>query len=156
MTDQTIPANVAVDRAPRMIRLLSPFAAAMLKMGVPLATNVLVTVPGRVSGQPRTAPLAIIEVDGRRWVWSPFGDVNWVRNLRAAGRATITVQRHSEEVVATELSPAEGVAFFRDILAPYARSLRGGMTFVRVVDGVDLNRPVEEAEGRPVFEIRPA
>jgi hypothetical protein len=30
------------------------------------------------------------------------------------------------------------------------------MTFVRLIDGVDLNRPVEEAEGRPVFELRPA
>ena len=46
--------------------------------------------------------------------------------------------------------------FFRDVLAPFARDLRGGMTFVRLIDGVDLNRPVEEAEGRPVFELRPA
>jgi hypothetical protein len=59
-------------------------------------------------------------------------------------------------VTATELDPAERIAFFRDILAPYARSLRGGMTFVRLVDGVDLNHAVEEAEGRPVFELQRA
>jgi deazaflavin-dependent oxidoreductase (nitroreductase family) len=151
MTD--LPIAVPAQRAPRITRILNPFAKVMLKAGVPLATNVLVTMPGRVSGRPRTTPLAVIEVDGRRWLWSPWGDVQWVRNLRAAGRATITARRRSEEVTATELDLAERIVFFRDILAPFARDMRFGMTFVRIVDGVDLNHPVEEAEGRPVFEL---
>ncbi len=156
MTHPSIPVSAPVQRAPFITKLLNPFAKAMLKAGMPLATNVLVTVPGRVSGKPRTTPLAIIEVDGRRWLWSPWGDVQWVRNLRAAGRATITARRQSEEVTATELDSAERIVFFRDVLAPFARDLRGGMTFVRLIDGVDLNHPVEEAEGRPVFELHPA
>ena len=65
--------------------------------------NGLITIRGRKSGQPRTTPVAIIDVDGRRWIWAPWGEVNWVRNLRAAGRATITVRRRDEEVRATEL-----------------------------------------------------
>ena len=156
MTDRSIAAHAPapVQRAPRITRLLNPFARMMLKAGVPLATNVLMTIPGRISGQPRTTPLAIIEVEGRRWVWSPWGEVQWVRNLRAAGHATVSVRRSSEQVTATELDPAERIAFFRDVLAPFARGLRFGMTFVRVVDGVDLNHPVEEADGRPVFELR--
>jgi deazaflavin-dependent oxidoreductase (nitroreductase family) len=153
MTDRTIPATLPVQRAPRLTRVLNPFAKVMLRAGVPLATNVLVTMPGRVSGQQRTTPLAVIEVDGRRWLWSPWGDVQWVRNLRAAGRATITARHRSEQVTATELDPAERIMFFRDILAPFARDMRFGMTFLRIVDGVDLNHPVEEAEGRPVFEL---
>lgn len=156
MTHHSIPVNAPVQRAPFMTKLLNPFAKALLRAGVPLATNVLVTMPGRVSGKPRTTPLAVIEVDGRRWLWSPWGDVQWVKNLRAAGRATITARRQSEEVIATELDAQERVIFFRDVLAPFARNLRGGMTFVRLIDGVDLNHPVEEAEGRPVFELRPA
>ena len=55
------------------------------------------------SGLPRTTPVAIIEVAGRRWVWAPWGDVHWVRNLRAAGSATITVRGQDEDVTATEL-----------------------------------------------------
>lgn len=51
----------------------------------------------------------------------PFGEVNWVRNLRAAGRATITVRRRKEDVTAVELGPTEAVAFFRDILSPLVR-----------------------------------
>jgi deazaflavin-dependent oxidoreductase (nitroreductase family) len=141
---------------PRRVSLLSPLWRSLLTAGVPLGPNALVTIRGRTSGLPRTTPLAIIRVSGRRWVWSPWGDVHWVRNLRAAGHATIAVGRRSEEVSATELPPAERVAYFRDILAPFARSMRGGVTFVRLVDGVDLGHPEEAAEGSRVFELHPS
>jgi len=52
-------------------------------------------VRGRTSGLPRTTPLAVIEVDGRRWVWSPWGEVHWVRNLRAAGRDVVTFREQN-------------------------------------------------------------
>ena len=100
--------------------------------------------------------MAIITVSGRRWVWAPWGDVHWVRNLRAAGRATINVRGRKEEVRATELDPAQRVAFFRDILGPFARSIPFGVRFIRIVDGVDLDDPVAAAEGRRVFELHPA
>ena len=114
MTDRSIAAPAPVQRAPSITRLLNPVAKLLLGAGVPLATNVLVTVPGRVSGQPRTTPLAIIEVDGRRWVWSPWGEVNWVRNLRSAGHATVVLKRTTTEVKAVELDAAQRVEFFRD------------------------------------------
>jgi deazaflavin-dependent oxidoreductase (nitroreductase family) len=118
--------------------------------------NGLLTVPGRKTGQPRTTPVAIIEVDGRRWIWCPWGERHWVRNLRAAGRATIEVRRQTESVTARELDPAERLVFFRDVLRPLARSMRGGMWFIRTFDGVDLDEPVAAAANRPVFELRPA
>jgi hypothetical protein len=79
-----------------------------------------------------------------------------VLNLRAAGRASINLRGRSEEVTATELDAAERVAFFRDVLGPVARGLPFGAAFIRIVDGVDINRPVEAAEGRVVFELHPA
>ena len=142
-------------RVPRRVSLFSPILKSLLAAGVPMGFNGLVTIRGRKSGLPRTTPLAIIEVSGRRWVWAPWGEVHWVRNLRAAGRATITVRRREEEVRATELDPEQRVAFFRDILGPHARGIPFGVLFVRIVDGVDLNHPVEAAEGRRVFELHP-
>ena len=127
----------------------------LLVAGVPLGPNRLVTIRGRKSGRPRTTPLAVIAVSGRRWVWAPWGEVQWVRNLRAASRATIATRRRKEEVRATELDPAQRVAFFRDVLGPLARSIPGGVWFIRLVDGVDLNHPVEAARGRRVFELFP-
>ena len=151
MTVQTVqPARV-----PRFVSLLSPVLQAMLAAGLPVGPNALITIPGRKTGEPRSAGVAIIEVGGRRWIWAPWGEVNWVRNLRAAGRATLTKRGRKEEVRATELDPAERVRFFRDVLAPDARSLPGGMTFVRLLDQTDLNDPVEVAQDRRVFELHP-
>jgi deazaflavin-dependent oxidoreductase (nitroreductase family) len=140
---------------PRGINLFNAIAKPLLAAGMPMGFNALLTVRGRTSGVPRTPPLAVIEVDGRRWVWSPWGEVHWVRNLRAAGRATIVVRRSTDEVTAMELSPSERVAFFRDVLGPLARSMRGGVWFIRRFDGVDINDPVGAAEGRFAFELRP-
>jgi deazaflavin-dependent oxidoreductase (nitroreductase family) len=140
-------------RVPWSVSIFSPILKFLLAAGVPLGYNRLVTIRGRKSGLPRTTAIAVIEVSGRRWVWAPWGEVHWVRNLRAAGRATINVRGRKEEVRATELDPAERVAFFRDTLGPVARRIPFGFLFVRIVDGVDLNHPVEVAEGRRVFEL---
>jgi deazaflavin-dependent oxidoreductase (nitroreductase family) len=142
-------------RVPRSVSIFSPILKFLLAAGVPLGYNRLVTIRGRRSGLPRTTPIAVIRVAGRRWIWAPWGEVHWVRNLRAAGRATIAVRGRKEEVSATELDPTQRVDFFRDVLGPFARSIPFGVSFVRIVDGVDLNDPVEAAEGRRVFELRP-
>src|SRR6266852_7524832 len=63
----------------------------------------LFTVRGRKSGQPRTVVLAIMERNGKRYVGSPYGIVDWVRNLRAAGEAILTRGRRAETVTAREL-----------------------------------------------------
>ena len=141
---------------PRRVRLISPVLKFLLAAGVPMGFNRLVTIRGRKSGLPRTTPIAVIEVSGRRWMWAPWGEVHWVRNLRAAGRATITVRGREEEVTAAELDPTQRVGFFRDVAGPVARGIPFGVWFIRIIDGVDLDRPLEAAEGRPVFELHPA
>jgi deazaflavin-dependent oxidoreductase (nitroreductase family) len=140
---------------PRVVPLLNRVAKPLVAAGMPMGPNGLLTVRGRASGEPRSTPLAIIEVDGRRWVWSPWGDVHWVRNLRAAGQATLQVRRHRHEVRAIELDPTERVAFFRDTFAPVARAFPLGARFVRLLDGVDISDPVAAAKDRAVFELHP-
>ena len=151
MTSQATNAG----RAPRWVTMFNAITRPLLAAGLPLGPNGLLTVRGRKSGLPRATPVAIIEVSGKRWVWSPWGDVHWVRNLRAAGGATITVRGRQEEVRATELDPTQRVAFMRDTLGPVARGTPFGVRFIRVLDGVDLNDPLEAADGRPVFELHP-
>jgi deazaflavin-dependent oxidoreductase (nitroreductase family) len=145
--------QTAVARVPFQVRLFSPILKFLLRVRMPLGFNRLVTIRGRKSGQPRTAAIAVIEVAGKRWVWAPWGEVNWVRNLRAAGRATISMRGRLDEVRATELDPAERIGFFRDVLGPLARGIPFGYWFIRFVDGVDLADPVAAAEDRRVFEL---
>lgn len=147
---------MAEDRhLPWWVPYFNRIARPMLAVGVPLGPDVLLTVRGRKTGRPRTTPVALCESDGRRGLISPFGEVNWVRNLRAAGRATISSGRKKEEVLATVLGPTEAAEFIRDVLAPNARRSRIGAWIVRYIDKIDIENPREAAEGRPVFEIRP-
>ena len=139
--------------APWWVTIFSPIARSVLATRLPLGFNGLITVPGRKTGVPRTTPVAIINVSGRRWVWAPWGEVNWVRNLRAAGEAQIAFRGRKDDVRATELDPIQRVAFFRDTLGPVARTIPFGRAFIRIVDGTDLDKPEEAAEGRPVFEL---
>jgi hypothetical protein len=72
------PEEVAMTQrtgVPRRVRFFSPILKFVLVAGVPIGPNRLVTIRGRKSGLPRTTPLAIIEVGGRRWVWAPWGEV---------------------------------------------------------------------------------
>src|SRR4029079_8123974 len=103
------------------------------------------------SGVPRTTPLAIIEVDGRRWVWSPWGEVQWVKNLRAAGEETVSARGRDETVRAVELDPTQRVAFFRETLEPLVRGMRGGVRFIRFLDRVGVTHPVAASAGSASF-----
>src|SRR5437660_10896577 len=95
------------DKAPKFVRLGNILTLTLLRVGFPLVGPGLVignypmyllTVRGRKSGQPRTVPVAIIKRNGKRYVGSPYGIVNWVRNLRAAGEVILTRGRRSATV----------------------------------------------------------
>jgi hypothetical protein len=98
--------------------------------------------------------VTLCEYGGRRGLISPFGETDWVRNLRAAGEATISIGRRREEVTAVELNLPEAGVFIRDVIAPRARETRLGAWFVRTVDRIDLDQPMETAQGKPVFALR--
>jgi deazaflavin-dependent oxidoreductase (nitroreductase family) len=149
-------AGVAPSAAPPWhVRIFSRILKSLITAGIPLGFNRLVTIRGRKSGLPRTAALAVLQIDGRRWVWAPWGDVQWVQNLRASGSATIAERHSHTEVRAIELDPTQRIAFFRDVIGPFARSIPFGYLFIRIVDGVDLRDPVAAADGHPVFELHP-
>src|SRR3981081_1523304 len=106
-------------RPPFFFPLFIPLARRRFGGFMPLGPNALITIRGRTSGLDRTTPVAVVWIDGRRWVISTFGDTNWARNLRAAGKATVTINRRAEPVAAQELSTTEAAAFYGDTLAPF-------------------------------------
>jgi deazaflavin-dependent oxidoreductase (nitroreductase family) len=132
------------------------------------APNILLTVRGRRSGEPRTVPVSLLEFEGRRFVQASYGAVGWAVNLRAAGEAILTEHGRSTPVQAVELPPEEAGAILRRALEPYRRSrllhaLLGprwrppvallGQYRIRVDD--TLEEYVAEAWRHPLFELRP-
>jgi hypothetical protein len=98
--------------------------------------------------------VALLEIGCRRWVVSAYGETHWVRNLRSASDALLRVDGRDEPVHAVELSPAEAMALFRDVLVPYLATLPlhlriAGRVFARGI----LADPERAAARRPVFEL---
>jgi hypothetical protein len=74
MSDRIGSAAGAPGGPPRWVfSFFNPIVKFLLAAGVPMGFNGLITIRGRKSGLPRTTPVAIIEVSGRRWVWAPLG-----------------------------------------------------------------------------------
>jgi deazaflavin-dependent oxidoreductase (nitroreductase family) len=136
---------------PWFVRAVDPVVRWLLRWGVPMGPDRLLTIRGRRSGEPRTAAVAVVAVEGRRWVIGSYGNVNWVRNLRAAGEAIIHDRKADHRVDAVELSVTEAAAFFRDVLPGYTESLPWiGRVWV---SQEILDDPDRAARLRPVFEL---
>ena len=146
-------------QAPAFVRFSNPLTRRLLRLGVPIGPNLLLTVRGRTSGLPRTAPVAVVEIEGRRLVIAAYGNVNWVRNLRAAGEADIHVRGRKEHVTATELSLAEATKFYGETMPAFVAAFpRLGRFFARILFGLVgpevLNNPPRAAALHPVFELQ--
>jgi deazaflavin-dependent oxidoreductase (nitroreductase family) len=143
---------------PAFVRLGNVMTKSLLCAGVRLngfgRPMYLLTVRGRKSGQPRTTPIVVIEEDGRRYLVSPYGIVDWVRNLRAAGQATLTRGRRSEKVQATELPSDEAALLLKSALSGNLPS------FLTNPLGVSAESSLEEIKratmSHPVFLLRSA
>ena len=142
-------------RVPRLVTVLQPDRQGRSwRPACPLGFNGLLTIRGRTSGLPRTTPVAIIDVSrpalglgpvGRR----PLGPQPARRGPRDDHRPPPEGGRQRDRA---RPDPAAS----RSSATSWARSRAGipfGVRFIRIVDGVDLDDPVEAAEGRPVFEL---
>src|SRR5215211_3107674 len=86
-------------------RLANGLMRLLLRLGLAPGTMLLLTVPGRRSGTPRSTPVTLVEEDGQRWLVAPYGLVGWVHNARAAGQVELSRARRTETVRVKELAP---------------------------------------------------
>ncbi len=73
-----------------MVRLINGFGAMMIKWNRGPQQNFLLTVHGRKTGKAYTTPVTLVEQDGKRWLVSPYGEVNWVKNARVTGQVMLS------------------------------------------------------------------
>ncbi len=155
-----MPTQVATPtRVPRFVPFFNPLAMRLLRRGRLMGPNTLLTVRGRKSGELRTTPVALVELEGRRWIIGTFGETNWVRNLRAAGEGAIAAGELRETVHARELGRDEAAAFFSSTLKPYVAGIPMGMgrVLLGILGAGDIfEDPAGAASHRPVFELLPA
>jgi deazaflavin-dependent oxidoreductase (nitroreductase family) len=125
----------------------------LLGAGVKVGRMSLLTVRGRKTGQPRTTPVWLAEYGGSRFLVSTYGQTNWVRNLRAAGEATLTRGRRSESIAVVELGAKEAAPVLRYFVSTIPAVVRSSFS---VTPASPLTLFEQEVARHPVFRVMPA
>jgi deazaflavin-dependent oxidoreductase (nitroreductase family) len=125
--------------------------AALTRVGISVAGSRVLEVRGRKSGEWRRTPVNLLTLDGDRYLVSPRGHTQWVRNIRVSGEGRLVVGRRSEPITVTELSDDEKPPLLRAYLKRWSWEI--GVFF----GGVDADSSDEElrriAPDHPVFRI---
>jgi hypothetical protein len=93
-----------------------------------------------------------VENSGTRFLVAAFGEVNWVRNLRAAGSAHLTRRRRSEAIKVFELEAREAAPILKQFLSASQR-VSFIKPYFRVTPHSSLADFEQEAAHHPVFRI---
>jgi deazaflavin-dependent oxidoreductase (nitroreductase family) len=122
-------------RPPRYLKPMNKLMIAVQKLGIPTGPAMVLTVPGRKSGQPRRTPMTPFEFDGGLYVVAGYPGADWAANARAAGTGTLSRGRRSRNVRIVELDAEQARPILRafpvEVPVGVAFSKRSGM----VVDG---------------------
>jgi deazaflavin-dependent oxidoreductase (nitroreductase family) len=129
--------------------VLNAAVRPLAKAGLTGPRTHLLTVPGRVSGKPWSTPVSIVRMGDERWLVAPYGDRNWVKNARAAGRVELRRGRRRERLGVEELAPAEAVPVLRE----YYRLGRVTRPFFAVTLDSSAEQWLADAPRHPVFRL---
>ncbi len=88
---------------------------------------VVLTVPGRKTGKPRSTPVTPMVVDGQRYIVAGVPGADWAANARAAGEATLHQGRRAERVRMVEMSVDEA----RPLLRKFPVLVPSGVSFIK-------------------------
>jgi len=141
-------------KPPGWLKPMNKLMIAMQRLGVQTGPAMVLTVPGRKSGQPRSTPMTPFDHDGALYTVAGYPGADWAANARAAGVGTLTSGRRSRQVRIVTLSPDES----RPVLRAFAVKVPVGVGFAKrsglVVDGTPDE--FEELAGRlAVFRFDP-
>jgi deazaflavin-dependent oxidoreductase (nitroreductase family) len=141
-------------KPPRWLKPMNNFMIAVQKLGVPTGPPMILTVPGRKTGEPRSTPMTPFTVDGFLYAVAGFPGADWALNARAAGVGTLRKGRKTRRISITELTAEQA----RPVLRAYPAEVPVGIGFLKRSGLVRQGTPdeVEELAGRlAVFRFDP-
>jgi deazaflavin-dependent oxidoreductase (nitroreductase family) len=90
-----------------MTRLFNRIFGSIAGAGLMPQRNIMLETKGRRSGQTRSVPVNIVEYESQRYLVSPRGESEWVRNVRADSGHAVLRHGKREPVVLQELPAGE-------------------------------------------------
>jgi len=118
---------VSEPRPPRYLKPMNKFMMAVQKLGIPTGPAMVLTVPGRKSGQPRSTPMTPFEFQGGLYVVAGYPGADWAANARAAGVGTLARGRRARQVRIIELTAEEA----RPVLRVFPTEVPVGVAFAK-------------------------
>ncbi len=112
---------------PRYLKPMNKVMMAVQKLGIPTGPAMVLTVPGRKSGQPRSTPMTPFEFQGGLYVVAGYPGVDWAANARAAGTGTLARGRRRRQVRIVELTAEEA----RAVLRAFPEEVPVGVSFAK-------------------------
>jgi deazaflavin-dependent oxidoreductase (nitroreductase family) len=97
----------------------------------------MLSVRGRRTGNWRSVPVAVLEFEDQRYLVSPRGNTDWVRNLRAAGTARLKRRGKTEQFEAVEVPTAERPRLIEVYLERFGKYPSVASTFRDLPDPAD-------------------
>ena len=82
---------------PGYLKPMNKIMIAIQKLGIPTGPAMVLTVPGRKSGQPRSTPMTPFTHNGNLYTVAGYPGSDWPRTARAAGEGTLSRGRKSED-----------------------------------------------------------
>ncbi len=136
------------------VRQANTVIIGLQRLGIAFGPQYLITVPGRKTGRPRTAAIAVVPIAGQRYVVQAYPKAAWVANVRAAEQVTLSRGRRSSVVKMVELPVAERRPLLRDCIAD---SPRVGKLFTTsgLVDDGSPDGVAAAADRIAVFRVEP-
>jgi deazaflavin-dependent oxidoreductase (nitroreductase family) len=128
--------------------------AGLTRLGVSVWGSRVLEVRGRSSGEWRRTPVNLLTLDGERYLVSPRGHSQWVRNMRVSGGGRLLLGPRSESFSAVELSDEdEKVPVLRAYLKRWKAEV--GVFFDGVGPESSERELREIAPKHPVFRLGP-
>jgi len=135
-------------------RVLNPVVRGMARVGASPKGLRELRVRGRSTGQWRTVPVNLLELDGHRYLVAPRGTTEWVRNIRAAGGGELRLGRRVEVITVTELADDAKVTVLREYLRRWKAEVK---VFFEGIDESSSDAELRAiAPGFPAFEVAAA
>ncbi|MDQ2650153.1 MAG: nitroreductase family deazaflavin-dependent oxidoreductase [Actinomycetota bacterium] len=126
-------------------------ARRLARMGVAPKGLRQLAVRGRTSGEWRSVPVNLLELDGARYLVAPRGHTEWVRNIRVAGGGELRLGRKVEPIRVRELADEDKPAILRAYLVAWKAEVK--MFFSGIDEHSTDEQLLEVAPGFPVFEV---
>ncbi len=142
--------NTMYRRPTKLTRTMNRIVSWLASRGLMPSDTITLEVKGRRSGMIRSNVVTWVERDEKRYLVSPRGETEWVRNVRAAGGEAVIRRRERQKVRLEEVPTGQRAPIIKTYLKKTAKATQQHF-------GVDPKAEIGEFEGiagrHPVFRM---